>query len=354
MFPLRLFLSVIFAVLLCANSQAQLPEVRHGDRVPSDAKVIYERGLHYLANTQNSNGSWGSTKNLSPFEEGQGAGITGMCLMAFLASGEDPDYGRYSRNTHAAVRSIILSQDPKTGYYRSGMYHHGFAMLAIAEAYGTMTESMVWKGDEPANQRRTLGESLELAVRCVTTSQKNNRQGGWRYGPRDNSADTSVSGAVLMGLLAARNAGIEVPDASIDRALNYFKSNTSNTGMVAYSGGLGGMGESMNRSAIATLVYSVGKKSDWKERKATLEHITSRLEHNERGYPCYFRYYMAQALFQGDFESWKKWNRQIITKFKETQNKDGSFRSDHGPAYGTSMSLLALGLNYRFLPVYER
>ena len=29
-------------------------------------------------------------------------------------------------------------------------------------------------------------------------------------------------------------------------------------------------------------------------------------------------------------------------------------RSDYGPAYGTSMSLLALALNYRFLPIYER
>jgi hypothetical protein len=35
----------------------------------------------------------------------------------------------------------------------------------------------------------------------------------------------------------------------------------------------------------------------------------------------------------------------------ETQAPDGSF--NNGP-YETGMALLALGLNYRFLPIYER
>ena len=33
---------------------------------------------------------------------------------------------------------------------------------------------------------------------------------------------------------------------------------------------------------------------------------------------------------------------------------DGSFKSQFGPTVGTSFSLLALALNYRFLPIYER
>ncbi len=114
------------------------------------------------------------------------------------------------------------------------------------------------------------------------------------------------------------------------------------------------MGESMNRSAIATLVYSVGKKKDWEEFRATLRHIVTRLEHQEGGYPNYFRYYMAQALFQGDLDSWEKWNRETIRHLKQSQREDGSFLGNHGVAYSTSMSLLALALNYRLLPIYER
>ena len=33
---------------------------------------------------------------------------------------------------------------------------------------------------------------------------------------------------------------------------------------------------------------------------------------------------------------------------------DGSFSGDFGPQVATSLSLLALALNYRFLPIYER
>ncbi len=39
-----------------------------------------------------------------------------------------------------------------------------------------------------------------------------------------------------MGLLAARNAGIEVPDESIDKAIAYFTTMTGPTGIVAYAG----------------------------------------------------------------------------------------------------------------------
>ena len=274
--------------------------------------------------------------------------------MVFMASGEDPNFGRYSHHVRRAVKSLILSQDPNTGYLPDSMYHHGFGTLGLSEVYGAVDDSLIWDGSEPRGRRRSIGQALDLAVRCAVTSQKKNRWGGWRYSPDDNGADTSVSGAVLVGLLAARNAGIEVPDEVTEKALNYFRSSTGKTGMVAYSGGVGGFGESMNRSAIATLVYSIGKKKDWPEFSATLEHITSRLEHRENSYPFYFRYYMAQALFQGDFESWQKWNRETIRLLKDRQREDGSFSSGHGNTYGTAMSLLALALNYRMLPIYER
>ncbi len=60
---------------------------------------------------------------------------------------------------------------------------------------------------------------------------------------------------------------------------------------------------------------------------------------------------MAQALFQGDYEAWQKWNGATARQLKDTQSTDGSFNNS---AYSTGMSLLALALNYRFLPIYER
>ncbi len=342
--------NLVFGVLGCwlavlGAVSGQSPLIRYGAKVPAEVETIYDRGLAWLVQNQGESGSW----------EGDGEhGITGMCVMALLASGQDPNFGKFRTPIRRAVRHMIMGQDPKTGYLGDSMYHHGFAMLGLSEAYGAVDDTLLWEGNEDANQRRSIGEALELAVVCAAASQKNNRWGGWRYSPESSDADTSVTGAVLMGLLAARNAGIEVPDEVVDKALGYFKQSTGPTGMVAYTGGLGGMGESMNRSAIGTLVYSVGKKKDWPEYGNTLKHITDRLEHSEGGYPHYFRYYMAQALFQGDFDAWQTWNRETIRLLGQTQQEDGSFPGSHGTAYGTAMSLLALALNYRLLPIYER
>jgi hypothetical protein len=101
-------------------------------------------------------------------------------------------------------------------------------------------------------------------------------------------------------------------------------------------------------------VYAVGRRKDLPEYMAVLGQLTVNLEHDEVGYPEYFRYYNAQALFQGDIDAWAKWNQLTITRLKDLQAADGSFEGTYGRGYATSMSLLALALNYRLLPIYER
>ena len=322
----------------CREIAAQVPWVRHGPGVSAEVRLIYERGLRYLAGTQKDDGSWG------------GHGITGLCLMAFLASGEDPNFGRYNVHVRKAVRSIIQAQNSSTGFIPTSMYNHGFAMLALAEAYGAVDEGLLW--DVESGRQRSIGAALELAVRCALTSQEKNSCHAWRYSPDSTDADTSVSGAVLVGLLAARNAGIEVPEEATDKAFEFYRSMTSGGGEVGYSSA--SQGQSMNRSAVATLVYAIGKKKDWKEYHATLGYLRNNLEHQEQGHKFYFRYYMAQALFQGDAEAWTRWDRENTRMLGELQEPDGSVFSNHGPDYGTAMALLSLALNFRVLPIYER
>lgn len=335
------FLTLITLGLLSLPLRAQDPVLRFGGQIPPEVDVIYERGLAWLAQKQDADGGWKDGQ--------QGSGVNGLCVMAFLASGEDPNFGRWAQPVRKALRNIINGQDATTGYLPNSMYHHGFAMLALAEAYGAVDETLLWQGAEKKD--RSLARTLSLAVGCASASQKKNRWGGWRYSPDATDADTSVTGAVLMGLLASRNAGMEVPDETVNAALEYMRRSTSRDGSVAYSGGFGGMGESMNRSAIATLVAAVSKQKDEQKYPATLKHIASRLEHKEGSYPEYFRYYMAQALFQGDYAAWQKWNAMTVRQLSETQAGDGAF---NGSSYSTAMSLLALALNYRFLPIYER
>jgi hypothetical protein len=337
-------LALLAALTWAGIAEAQLPFSHRGEAVPRDVREIYDRGVQYLVSTQAKDGDW---------PNGQaGPGTTGMGLMVLLASGEDPNFGLYREQVRRALRNIISSQDGQTGYIPSSMYHHGFAMLGLAEAYGTVDDRDLW----PAGQHekgRSIGEALELAVRAAITSQKKNPSGAWRYSPDATDADTSVSGAVLVGLLAARNAGIEVPDTTIDKAVSYYKSMTSNGGEVGYSG-IGGFGESTARSSIAVLVFAVARRQDLPQYKAALQYLAGRLEESPQQWPEYARYYEAQALFQGDIEAWKKWNGQLIQRLKKSQHSDGSFPGQLGQGVDTSLSLLALALNYRLLPIYER
>jgi hypothetical protein len=334
------------AVLPATTARAQLPQEHIGEPIPRDVREIYDRGLKWLVTQQADDGAWRGPQ--------QGAGVTGLCLMCFLASGEDPNFGLYSTPIRKALRNIISKQDASTGYLGGSMYHHGFAMLALAEAYGAVDERTLWP-DGDAGGKRSIGQALELAVRTAVTSQKKNSFGGWRYSPDATDADTSVSGSILVGLLAARNAGIEVPDESIDRAIAYYKSMTADSGQVAYAGGLGGFDESIARISIGSLVFAVSRRKDIPQYEATVRYLKERLDQTAPGhYLEYTRYYEAQALFQGDVEAWAKWNELLIRSIKETQRPDGSIPGQFGPELGTSMSLLALALNYRFLPIYER
>jgi hypothetical protein len=328
------------------GARAQPPGTKFGEVVPRDVREMYDRGMQYLASKQTENGDWTG----GGFEDGPGP--VGLGLMVFLASGEDPNFGLYSNHVRRALRNIISSQDAGTGIMGNSMYHHGFAMLGLAEAYGAVDERNLWPD---GRGKRTIGQALELAVRAAITSQKKNSLGGWRYSPDSNDADTSVSGAVLVGLLAARNAGIEVPDASIDRAISFYKQMTSPSGQVAYAGGMGGFDESIARISIATLVYAVARRKDLPEYKAALGYLKQRLEQQaNQMYLEYGRYYQAQALFQGDIDAWEKWNKLLVRQLKQAQRPDGSFQGQFGPTLSTSLSLLALALNYRFLPIYER
>jgi hypothetical protein len=346
-------------VAVAATALAQGPVVRYGDPVPRDVREMYDAGLRYLIKTQDESGAW---------KDGQaGPGVTGMAVMALLASGEDPNHGPYRVPIRKALRSMIVSQNAETGFLGSGqghdsMYQHGFGMLALSEAYGTVDDRTLWTEASAGGQKgRPIGQALELSVRCAVTSAQNNPHGAWRYSPDAKDADTSVSGAVLMGLLGARNAGIEVPDETIDKAIKYYASMTGPNGQLGYSGGPGGGSDAV--TSIGVLVYAIARHKALPQYAKAANYLKGRSLGNDpggEGYPTYTRYYRAQALFQADVAAWEKWNAGLVKEMKAMQAKDGSFAgfAGRGGGFGgtvdTSLALLSLAVNYKFLPVYER
>ena len=158
-----------------------------GQAVPRDVREIYDRGLSWLENNQDDKGTWKGTGGE------QGAGSTGLAIMAFLASGEDPNFGKYSIPLRKALQALIREQNSSTGYFGGSMYHHGFATLALAEAYGAIDERNFWPEGMEGKKIRSIGQSLELAVRTSITSQDKNTAGGWRYSPDANDWHTCVT-----------------------------------------------------------------------------------------------------------------------------------------------------------------
>jgi hypothetical protein len=322
-------------IFLCAASLSSsfgqgLPS-RGDDRVPAQVDLIYERGLRYLAEKQNSEGCWDDGAGSEP-------GVVGLCVAAFLAHGEDPNNGPYAKVIRKGIDYIISNQNSANGYIGSSMYNHAFATKALAESYGVIEHPKVEK-------------ALEKAVELILSSQKRNRFGAWRYTPDSRDADTTVTGCQVVSLFAARNAGMSVPDEAIKKALAYLASCRGGDGSYGYTSAAGGK---PTLTAIGSLCLSLAKEKESKGYAASLAYLKKNLDYRDRYYPYYYEYYMSQALFHADSETWDEWNSRNIRYLATIQSADGSFPGSQGQAFSTSGALLSLALNYRYLPIYEK
>jgi hypothetical protein len=216
------------------------------------------------------------------------------------------------------------------------MYNHGFSTLALAESYGAV--------DDPR-----LGPALQKAVRLIINAQKLNSREAWRYSPESQDADTTVSGAQLVALLAARNAGMPVPQESIQSGIKFFLSCQTPEGGFGY---MSPVSPNATRTAIGCVVLALAKEKDTAAFKSAFAFLKD--TQPDRQYPQYFLYYASQAYFHGSPALWQEWNRSNIRSLRAAQTPDGNWEGQIGPAFATAGSLLSLALNYRYLPIYER
>lgn len=292
---------------------------------------MFEKGLRFLSKDQQDNGAWPGRFSSEP-------GVVGLCTLAFLAHGEDPNHGPYAKNISKALDYILDKQKSSNGYIGNSMYNHGFATLALAESYGVVNDPR-------------LASALSQAVELILSAQKKNRAGAWRYTPDSHDADSTVAGCQIVALLAARNAGIAVPDDAIDKGLAYLKRCTSNRGGIGYTSAAG---EKPTLTAIGVTCFSLAKQKKGKEFANSLEYLRENLNYRDPHYPYYFEYYMSQALFHADENLWENWNSKNIRYLSASQLRDGGWADNKGKHFATAGALLSLALNYRFLPIYEK
>lgn len=325
-------LAVLVAALvhLAVSLRAQELFTEQTDITAAEVERIYTKGLQFLARTQSEQGVWPDR----PY--GQETAVVGLAVLAMLAHGDDPNVGPYSVPIRRGLNYILENANKRTGYIGRSMYNHGFAALALAEAYGMV--------DDPR-----LGPALEQAVRLILTSQAQNPLGAWRYSPESSDADTTVSGAQMVALFAARNAGIAVPEDAIQKGLKFFLRCQTPEGGFGY---LSNTGPNNARTAIGCLVLALAKEKGSREFQRAFQYLQGAPA--ESHYQQYYLYYAAQAFFHASPEAWQAWNRKNIQALSAAQNSDGSWTGSFGATFGTAASLLSLALNYRFLPIYER
>ena len=160
------------------------------DRITREQQQAIDRGLQFLKKVQNPDGS---------FPAGEGGkfqtAVTSLATLAFLGAGHGLRHGPYRENVHRAVRWLLAAQDNSSfkGYISFGpddqskMHGHGFATLALAEAYGTAAspdDPDERKSRDPEEQRlrslsRALRKGIQEAVDCIESSQA--LAGGWYY-----------------------------------------------------------------------------------------------------------------------------------------------------------------------------
>jgi hypothetical protein len=220
------------------------------------------------------------------------------------------------------------------------MYGHGFATLFLAECYGM-------------SQRTELHEALARAVKLIVNTQ--NKEGGWRYFPRRDDADVSVTICQVMALRAARNAGFHVPKESIDRCIEYVKRCQNADGGFRYM--LEPSKNSFGLSAAGVVALNSAGIYDSPEVRKGLAYLMQFLPRPgmvPEAYYEYAHYYAVQAMWHAGGERWGRWYPAIRDELIGRQRPEGFWISSICVDYGTAMACIILQIPNNELPIFQR
>jgi hypothetical protein len=308
---------------------------------PETGKAI-EAGLAFLKSQQNGDGSFGTggySRNVA---------ICSLAGMAFMSRGSMPGRGPHAAEVNRCL-AYVLSNAREDGFIvapeavsHGPMYGHGFATLFLAEAYGMSPDV-------------ALRQRLSRAVQLIIGTQ--NDDGGWRYEPKRQDADISVTICQVMALRAARNAGIFVPNETIDACTDYVRRSQNPDGGFMYR--LAEPGESAFPRSAAGIValYNAGiYEGEEIDRglKYLLKHLPHRDARSMENHYFYGHYYAVQAMWQAGGEYWRKWYPAIHDVLLARQRGDGAWFDTISPEYGAAMACIILQMPNNYLPIFQR
>ncbi len=313
--------------------------------VTAETEAAIQQSLEWLARQQDpQTGAFGTQPEFS-----RSVGLTALAGLAMLSSGSTPEAGPYRDELRQCTR-YLLDRTAPNGFIiedasqaQGPMYGHGFAVLYLAEVYGM--------SDQP-ELRQKLRRSVDLIIACQ------NDEGGWRYFPKPDEADISVTVCQVMALRAARNAGLSVPKEVIQKAVDYVRRCQNPDGGFRYR--VNDAAESrLPRSAAAIVaLYSSGVTEG--------PVVTDGLRYMQRYVPgprttrdpqyyFYAVYYSSLATWHAGEQDWKTWYPAQRDELLRLRHPNGHWTDPWiGNDYATAMALIALQLPYDYVPIFER
>lgn len=339
---------LMLAILCRPAAGAEPPR----DVLPPALDTAIDRGLTFLQKQQKTDGSFETSE--------PPAAMAGLAILAFLASGNTPDVGKYGLTVRKAV-DYLLNLNPEGGYFgrdRHGMYSHCIVTIALAEVHGT-------EADE--TQRRRVRLTLEKALKVIYAAQDAKKEkdiyiGGWRYEPQSADSDLSVTAWCMVALRACNNAGIPVPKNRVDRAAKYM--------MTCYRADQKGFAYQAGRdaspamTAAALLSLQPLEVADTQILEAGAKFLTEKPVKQDTQYYYYGLYHTTQAAYQAGQVAWPiVWKNSYEQLLPKQRKEDGSWPvkreeaggdDKKGRVYSTSMAVLTLSIPLSLLPMYQR
>ncbi|MDX2146712.1 MAG: prenyltransferase/squalene oxidase repeat-containing protein [Planctomycetota bacterium] len=323
--------------------------IAEGEMTPELDRAV-EQGLRALAAMQNDDNSFGEAR------WGRSVAITALACLAFMSDGNLPGRGQYGDVVERGLQ-FVLSNCAENGLIAAEaangpMYGHGFAALFLGEIYG-MTAGAA-EGTKEARLAAQVHEAVVKAVRLIQATQ--NEEGGWRYNPVPFDADVSVTICQIMALRSARNAGLEVPKETIDRAVAYVRKCQNEDGGFKYQLQSGPSGWERSAAGIASLFYA-GIYEDQAIDQGLRYLMNTGLPGRavRRSHYYYGHYYGVQAMYLAGGAHWQTWWPAIREELIANQRPAGEWDDQSvGSAYGTSMALIILQMPKRYLPIFQK
>ncbi len=344
-----------------------------------EARASIDAALKWLEAHQDDDGKWdcdGFMKHDNPDSavcngdgnETNDVAVTGLALLAFQGDGNTIRSGRFREPVMKGIAWLKDNQQENglfgTNNAHDFIYGHAIATHAMCEAFGL--------SDDPF-----LKTVAQKGINYLESHR--NPYSVWRYQPRDNDNDTSVTGWCVTACVAGNHFGLDVDKEALAFSSIWLDQVSDPSGLHGYSK----QGEPSSRkrgdhqtrfpaqkghamTAVGLFCRFFMGQNPGKQpvMKAATDLLLTRPPKWDPGDGsidyCYW-YYATHALFQMGGPHWNYWRDKIEAAVVRNQHRDkgkpnqyGSWdpidvwSEDGGRVYSTAMLTLTLQANYRY------